>query len=102
MKTVDPTLLNDADFSEQVTLESVVEPPKRWCNWWRAVDDIGATCARTGVFVDYSTGEVFIAPAVWPTKDAAQTYAAEIIADQIAHGFKANQYLGAHPVEGDA
>lgn len=103
MKTVDPTLLNDADFAEQVTLERAEKPASRWRNKWRTLEYVTCDCGSASYAGDeYFEGEC-CDPVVHPSKDVAETYARKEQAEDVAEwGYQFDVYLGAHPVEGDA
>ena len=91
MKTADPTLLNDADFAVQVTLERAERTASRWRNvYW----------ALTGQWADGDTTNPYIAPKAFPSRGEAEDYAEKYLAG--VPPFKRPFYLGAIPAEGDA
>lgn len=103
MKTADPTLLNDADFSAQVTPERVEKPSSRWRNKWRALFDKDA-CEDCGS-AECDAGTVYweCCGDEYESKDLAETAAYENLTDDLmTDGEYADEYLGAHAVEGDA
>lgn len=77
------------------------EPAKRWINWGRITIPGGASfyCPECGASIRHSFGQVFPSHCkVFPSKDTAETSAAEVMAQDIRRfGSLAYAYLGAFP-----
>lgn len=83
--------------------EAKTEPAKRWRNVFQCNIDDGAfyfPCDACGVGKSsYGVGERYSCGCTYPSRDIAETTAAEIIAEAHAEGFDLDDYLGAFPVE---
>jgi hypothetical protein len=102
VKTVDPTLLSDADFAVQVTLERAKKPASRWRNKWGAAEDCLSVDMATGVVDEFKSGDIIWGTKLFPSKEMAEEYAERAMEVDVARGQAPLEYLGAHPVEGDA
>lgn len=100
MKNTANTLLNDADFAPQVTLERAVKPPAKWKNRWRAPPyAVSLQCSKCGFVIEVGPREEYGSHCkLYPSRDMAETDAEELARETPAF---AAQYLGAFPVEGD-
>lgn len=95
--------MNDVRFApvDAPERETLREPAKRWRNKWRA--EFFNVCERCRVF--HHAGEIYwdCCDPVWPSRDAAESSAAEQVAYQIANeGVTLEEHLGAFPVDGEA
>ena len=103
MKTADPTLLNDSDFSAQVTPERVIEPATQWRNKWKKVGTSRVKWMYVGgISRTITDGSVYWAPVLHPTREIAEARAMRAIELDVADGLEPNVWLGAFPIEGDA
>lgn len=76
------------------------EPAKRWINWGRVIAPGGALFrCECGAEIRRAFGQVFPSHCgVHPSKDVAETHAAEVMAQDIRRvGSLAYDYLGAFP-----
>ena len=82
-------LLTDDDLRTE--REPVKEPSKRWVTHWRS--------KRPGFVIGrlYDVGDVYVSPRVFPSRDIADSAAAEQLTrpEMAAHW----DYIGAHPGE---
>lgn len=97
-------LLTDNDLKT----ERATEPVKRWFSWWLAKER-GVSLCVNGVVYALPSQKPWRVPAAYPSRDAADTEAHEVI-DQLRAPFGiskrrfeelALEYLGAFP-EGEA
>ena len=84
------------DVLKEPKRETRKAPPKKWRNWWlmnRFVRD-----HYTGLV--HSPGERVPSSRLWPSKDIAETYAAQTLSESMRiHGVASMEYLGAEPEE---
>jgi len=75
--------------------KSLTKPPKGWRNRWRALVGFDHESGAT-----HYPGEEYDGEFLHPSKDIAETVAAESLAYVLRqHGYPIYEYLGAFPVE---
>lgn len=87
-------LLTDDDLKT----ERATEPPKRWRNWWRATMPLDCMDCGHEPAVGVPYGGCNCPSAVFPSRDIAETEAADDLNYQVAAwGHQLEEYLGAFP-----
>lgn len=82
------------DLVEDIKTEKMVQPPKRWRNWWKVLVNVYFQREKE----IGKPGDIYVGEFVWPSKEVAEQKAA----DEIASGFQevgihVEEYLGALP-----
>ncbi len=87
--------MSDLLTTPELVREVAKEPPKRWRNWWHAPCDGVGECVFTGKLTAWRAGEAYPGFRVYPSRDAAETSAKEIVSGR--YGGPIANYIGAYP-----
>lgn len=85
------------DTIETPIAEKITQPSDRWRNWWRSLGegDVENVCGNKVTWARFD--DVLWSTRVFPSQDAAETRAGEVVAHNLKCAFQL-EYLGAFPV----
>ena len=92
-------IFSDPEVLNTLRPERAPEPAKRWRNKWLARMACEYRHTDTGEFFHVAAGQYVESRRTWPSKDLAESHAAELIAVNLSRNANQLVYLGAFPVE---